>query len=360
MPAISEGERLHYLDNMRAMAFSMMLLFHTLKLFSPEGWGIHLTPLPGSHLTAEIITNWRLPLLFFISGAAFSISITRQNVFTRTAKKLLPMLIIGTPILVATANYLHERYTNPNTVLWSHFTLYFENVRKGNLSWYHLWYLGYILFFVAVHQLVHDIAKKFDLKLASTHLIYIVLIIIVSLLNEALLRPYFPVRRNFFNDIASLISFACYYLVGAIVIHRRDFLSRNAELVWPLSAMSLLAMVVHFAFSPLPLPITKTIVAWTAIFGLNGLFYRFANVKLAMTTVLHNKLMDIYVIHQLTLLTAVFITVQLTDGLWRICAIFIIGYALAYMAGLAKSYVKFLLKQGISSLKGWSHARQHT
>jgi hypothetical protein len=111
------GGRLHYLDNMRAMAFSMMLLFHTLKLFAPEGWGIHLTYLPGAQL-----------------GAAFSISIKRKNIFTRTAKKLLPMLIIGTPILVATANYLHERYTNPDAVLWSYFATYFGNVLKGQLS----------------------------------------------------------------------------------------------------------------------------------------------------------------------------------------------------------------------------------
>jgi fucose 4-O-acetylase-like acetyltransferase len=128
------GARLHYLDNMRAMAFSMMLLFHTLKLFAPEGWGIHLTYLPGAQLGAEIISSWRLPLLFFISGAAFSISIKRKNIFTRTAKKLLPMLIIGTPILVATANYLHERYTNPDAVLWSYFATYFGNVLKGQLS----------------------------------------------------------------------------------------------------------------------------------------------------------------------------------------------------------------------------------
>jgi hypothetical protein len=352
MLEISVGGRLHYLDNMRAMAFSMMLLFHALKLFTPEGWGIHLTPLSGSQLGAEIISSWRLPLLFFISGAAFSLSIKRQNIFIRTAKKLLPMLIIGTPILVATANYMHERYTNPDAVLWTYFTNYFENVLKGQLSWYHLWYLGYILFFVTVHQLAYDLIKKTSLMLAPKYFAYIfVLLIIISFINEAMLRSYFPVKRNFFSDIASLISFACYYMVGIIVIQRRDFLTRNAALAWPLSVLALMAMVVHFALSPLPLPITKTIIAWTVIFGLDGLFYRFVNVKLALTTVLHNKLMDIYVIHQLTLLTAAFITAQFTDGFLKICAIFIIGFALAYLAGLAKSYVKGLFKRGLHLLR---------
>jgi glucans biosynthesis protein C len=350
--AIDVGGRLHYLDNMRAMAFSMMLLFHTLKLFAPEGWGIHLTPLPGAQLSAEIISSWRLPLLFFISGAAFSISIKRQNIFTRTAKKLLPMLIIGTPILVASANYLHERYTNPDAVLWSHFTTYFRNVLKGQLSWYHLWYLGYILFFVTVHQLVHDFTKRIGLVLKPKNLACVfVFLITISFVNEAFLRPYFPVKRNFFNDIASLVSFACYYMVGIIVMHRRDFLTRNAALAWPLSVLALIAMAIHFEVSPLPLPITKTIVAWTVIFGLNGFFCRYVNSKLTLTTVLHNKLMEIYVIHQLTLLTAVFITTQFTDGFLKICAIFILGYALAYLAALAKSYVKVLLQQGLHLLR---------
>jgi hypothetical protein len=342
------GARLHYLDNMRAMAFSMMLLFHTLKLFAPEGWGIHLTYLPGAQLGAEIISSWRLPLLFFISGAAFSISIKRQNIFTRTAKKLLPMLIVGTPILVVTANYLHERYTNPDAVLWSYFATYFENVLKGQLSWYHLWYLGYILFFVTVHQLVYNFTKKLGLVLAPKYLAYIfVLLITISFVNEAMLRPYFPVKRNFFSDTASLVSFACYYLVGIVVMHRRDFLIHNAAVAWPLSVLALIAMAIHFELSPLLLPITKTIVAWTVIFGLNGLFCRYVNVKLALTKALHNKLMEIYVIHQVTLLTAVFITSQLSDGFLKICAIFIIGYALAYLAGLAKSYAKVLFKQGL-------------
>ena len=352
MPAIRVSERLHYLDNMRAVAFSMMLLFHTLKLFSPEGWGINLTPLPGAHLGAEVISSWRLPLLFFISGAAFSISIKRQNIFTRTAKKLLPMLIIGTPILVATANYLHERYNNPDAVLWSYFTTYFGNVLKGQLSWYHLWYLGYILFFVTVHQLVYDFTKKRGLVLKPKYLAYVfVLLITISFVNEALLRPYFPVKRNFFNDIASLVSFTCYYIVGIVFMQRRDFLIRNAALAWPLTVIALITMAIHFELSPLPLPITRTIVAWTVIFGLNGLFFRFVNVKLALTTALHNKLMEIYVIHQLTLLTAAFITVGLTDGFLKICAIFILGYALAFLAALAKSYVKILLKQGLHLLR---------
>jgi hypothetical protein len=66
---------------------------------------------------------------------------------------------------------------------------------------------------------------------------------------------------------------------------------------------------------------------------------------------LHSRLMEIYVIHQLTLLTAAFITIQLTDGLLKICAIFIIGYVLAYLAALAKSYVKVLLRQGLHLLR---------
>ncbi|WP_296509942.1 acyltransferase family protein [Rhodoferax sp.] len=352
MTAIYAGGRLHYLDNMRAMAFSMMLLFHTLKLFAPEGWGIHLTPLPGAQLGAEVISSWRLPLLFFISGAAFSISIKRQNISTRTAKKLLPMLIIGTPILVATANYLHQRYTNPDAVLWTYFTTYFGNILKGQLSWYHLWYLGYILFFVTVHQLVNDLTKKFGLVIKPKYVAYVfVFLIIISFVNETFLRPYFPVKRNFFSDIASLVSFACYYTVGIIVMQRRDFLTRNAALAWPLSVLALIAMSIHFEFSPLPLPITKTFVAWTVIFGLNGLFYRYVNIKLALTTALHNKLMEIYVIHQLTLLTAVFITTELTDGFLKICAIFILGYALAYLAALAKSYVKVWFKQKLHLLR---------
>jgi hypothetical protein len=212
--------------------------------------------------------------------------------------------------------------------------------------------LGYILFFVTVHQLVYEFIKKIGLVLIPKYLAYVfVPLVTISFVNESLLRPYFPVTRNFFSDITSLVSFACYYMVGIIAMHRRDFLTRNAALAWPLSVLALIAMAIHFELSQLPLPITKTIVDWTVIFGLNGLFCRYVNIKLALTTALHNKLMEIYVIHQLTLLTAIFITTQLTDGILKICVIFILGYALAYLVALAKSYVKVLLQQGIHLLR---------
>ena len=350
MNALANPARLNYIDNLRAFAFSMMLLFHTLKLFSPEGWGIHLTPLPGAHLAAEIITSWRLPLLFFISGAAFSISIKQKNILNRTARKLLPVLIIGTPVLVSVANYLHDRYINPVAGLLSHFSTYFQNTLRGVLSWYHLWYLGYILFFVAIHQATYDLIKKLGISISQKQLLWVLSItVLVTFVNEWLLRPFFPVRRNFYSDIASLVSFACYYMAGMTLIKLPASLKLNAALAWPLSAVALMAVFIHFSVSLLPLAITKTIIAWSAIFALNRLFYRYLNIKLALTKALHNKLLDIYVIHQLTLLAATFITIYLPDGLLKICVIFTIGYALAYLAGSTKYYIKYLIKKMIKS-----------
>lgn len=343
--------RLNYMDNMRAFAFSMMLLFHTFKLFTPQGWGIHLTPIPGAHFAAEFISSWRLPILFFISGSAFSISIRSKNIFNRTAKKLLPMLLIGTPILVSFANFLHDRYTDPDTALWPYFRIYISNLLSGKFSWYHLWYLGYILFFVAVHQLLHSIRGRIRLRSIFSNVPFVLaLLIFVTLINETYLRPIFPLRRNFYSDIASIISFSCFYIAGAATVHRIDLLKKSATLLTPLLILAMASVALHFVILDRPTHVTRMLVSWTVVFAANGLFIKFLNIKFKLTTLLHEKLMEIYVIHQITILAAVFMTIHLNDGYLKILIIFISAFVLAYVAGVAKSVIKDRIKLVISRL----------
>jgi hypothetical protein len=335
--------RLHYLDNLRIMAFGMLIVFHTLKLFTPEGWGILLTPIPWAKFTAEIISSWRLPLLFFISGAAFTISIKNGEILSRTAKKVLPILIFGTPFFVGVATFLHDKYTNADAVLWSHWAQYFQNFIAGKLSWLHFWYLGYVLIFAAVHQIGHKINKILQFE-ASQNSLFVLLgfAVITSLLNEAFLRPYFPVKRNFYSDIASVISFGCYYIGGVVAMQREDFLRVSSSLLLPITGAAVLAMTVHFSGTGMPMPITKTITAWLVVFCLNCIFYRLINIKLRITTDLNAKILDIYAVHQVALLLAVFVTTNLTDGAFRVFAVLLLGCEISYFVAVCKEMIVML------------------
>lgn len=257
---ITMPQRLSYIDNLRVVAFTFMVVFHAFKLFSPEGWHIQHTPMDWAKLSAEIISSWRLPLLFFISGSALSLSIRKQNIATRSAKKLLPLLIVGPPILVSAANYLADLHLNAQASYWFHLNQYFSNMLKGNLSWYHLWYLGYILFFAVIHQWIYD---RIRFRGANWHVnpwLILSLLILLTLFNEWLLRPHFPVRRDFFHDLASIVTFACFYGAGILVIHFPVVLEGIQRGKFALLFASFVFIFIHF--NPIGLPFFLTKWLW--------------------------------------------------------------------------------------------------
>jgi glucans biosynthesis protein C len=339
--------RYSYIDNLRAFAFLMMIVFHSLKIFSPEGWGIKLTTIDWSKSLAEIISIWRLPVLFFISGAAFGISILKNNIALRLSKKLLPLLIVGTPLLISAANYLHEVYINPGASYLHHLHTYFENALTGKLSWYHLWYLGYILVFVYIHQILHIFFKnKYEDVTFGRPEVGIFVLIIISLINEAFLRPYFPVKRDFIHDLSSIISFACFYVAGLIVIRNIKLLNYLTTSVMSFLIITASSFIIYHNVGFLRNSIGKTFVAWTTVLFLMGFFGKYLNIKSAFIEGIHGKMLDIYVIHQVTILGAVFCVSWLEDGSLKIVLIMLIGGLLAYASGFLKkigklSFLKF-------------------
>jgi hypothetical protein len=344
-PALAKGSltvktegmnRLHYVDNLRVFAFGLMIVFHTLKLFTVEGWGIHLTPTAWAKLAAEIISAWRLPVLFFVSGVAFSLSVKNANIFKRTAAKVVPVLVLATPLFVSAANYLADRYTNESASFWLQLTDYFVNAARGNLTWYHFWYLGYLLFFVALHQVLYSFTAAKFLADHNFLVFGLVFVMAISLLNEHFLRPHFPVKRNFFGDVSSVISFGCFYVAGIIATSTKGFLTKNGKAALKIAAVAGVALVVHFAVLEKPLPTTKTIAAWLVVFSLNGIFYRFLNVKTRAVSTINGKLLEIYAVHQIAVLGAVFATEQIQSVFARVFCILVLGCVGSYFAALAR------------------------
>ena len=65
-----QKERLYYLDWLRIGAFGLLILFHCMRFFDFFPW--HIKNQTQSELATQIFlftTSWRMPLIFFVSGA---------------------------------------------------------------------------------------------------------------------------------------------------------------------------------------------------------------------------------------------------------------------------------------------------
>lgn len=65
------GERKYFLDWLRVAAFFVLILFHVGMLYVTWGYNLKSERIyPDLEYTMNLVSPWRLALLFFISGVA--------------------------------------------------------------------------------------------------------------------------------------------------------------------------------------------------------------------------------------------------------------------------------------------------
>lgn len=145
-------ERRHDIDWLRVIAFYILIFFHVGMVFVP--WEFHLK----NNVTVEwfetwmaFLHQWRLPLLFMISGIVLYHSMgTRigKAFFAERSRRLLIPLIFGMFVIVPPQIYYDRLFHGIHFVnYWEFWKTVFNFVpypMGGSLSWHHLWYVLYI------------------------------------------------------------------------------------------------------------------------------------------------------------------------------------------------------------------------
>jgi hypothetical protein len=152
---VEPATRRYDIDWLRVIAFYLLIFYHVGMVFVP--WEFHIKNQP----TAEwfetwmaFLSQWRLPLLFMISGIVIYYSIgkrTTKEFVKERAKRLLIPLIFGMFVIVPPQIYV-ERISNgvQFTNYWEFWKTVFNFVPYplgGSLSWHHLWYVLYIFIY---------------------------------------------------------------------------------------------------------------------------------------------------------------------------------------------------------------------
>ena len=146
--------RVNYLDWLRIAAIIGVLLYHSARPFVNEDpWHIN-NPVTSDILTEFNfwISRFRMPLLFFISGAVTWFMVQRRTagdfIMLRVRRLFIP-LVAGMLIIVPPQVYM-ERLTQGYQGSYGEFYLsifQFEIYPEGNFSWHHLWFIAYLFLY---------------------------------------------------------------------------------------------------------------------------------------------------------------------------------------------------------------------
>lgn len=229
---MSYNQRMYYIDWLRVIAFGLLFVFHSFRLFDTYPW--HLKNAETSisiNYIIEFMHSWRMYIIFLVSGAGtyFAMKSKRQNFLNGRIKRLIIPYIFGVFILIPPQKFFEAIQQSG---FEGNYFLFLTQLPQGlvnenfgwNLMWtgyfgYHIWYLVYLfvqtILFLPLFKLLlrcqNKVCEHSNVLFRSFYSFWLILIPFVLL--EFLLRPVFPQYLNW----ADFATFSLYFLFGFLL-----------------------------------------------------------------------------------------------------------------------------------------------
>lgn len=350
--------REHGLDALRVFAFALLILYHSCLGYAPWTWLINDPG--GSRVIVPVLlvlNRWRLPLLFFVSGAAAALSLRRRTwgefASERVQRLLLP-LGAGVYLVCPPQTYLSMRAHGQAVSYLDIYRRILLPAPSGTASWIHLWFLAYVLVFstlgIPLLMLIRSRAGARALAAGARACVRcrpaIYLMVVPSALVAEVLGPRWPITLDLVSDWANLCAGLVLFLWGfaiatstawldLITARRREFLwvglsvaalffaARATKLPgrWPEAAETAFWSVVNAAYA----------VTWT----LSLVGYARANFTRpsAWLRAANQAVYPLYILHQTVTVTAVYLLLPWPVPYWVklpvvVSATFLVSWAL--------------------------------
>ena len=263
--------RRYDIDSLRVIVFGLLIFYHVGMFFVLWDYHIKDTETHDGFVFPMLFLNqWRLSLLFVISGIGTCYALRKRNGLQfaqERIKKLLIPLIVGIILVVPPQVYferLDKNQFNGNYFEFWPTEAFIGVYPEGNFSWHHLWFLPYLLIFslilipVFLHLKKHPetwLIRQMQSLGSKNFGLYV--LIIPLFLWETLLAPVFPSNHALFNDWYNLVNYGTFFFFGYLFVSIKNVFWETVEknkykyLVCGLIAFPLL-MVLWFATSSFP------------------------------------------------------------------------------------------------------------
>jgi len=231
--------RRYDIDALRVIAFVLLILYHCCMLYVVD-WGFHIKSayqFEWLQTPMLLVNQWRMPLLFLISGLAINFVWQRysaRELAWRRIKRLGLPFLFGTAIVVTPQPYfeaMSKGLVEPgyfaflgDYLTWQRFPDgAWSDTRYATWTWNHLWYLPYLLFYTLVLLPIAvlldgpaSVIKRGFQRLRGP---WLILIPILPLMPIGLfIYPHFPnTTHAFYNDWYAHAHYFTFFLYGYLL-----------------------------------------------------------------------------------------------------------------------------------------------
>jgi glucans biosynthesis protein C len=333
-----EGKiRYHYIDWIRVLAFALLIIFHSAMPFVTKDWEVKNDE--RSELLTSVIWwlhQWRLPLLFFISGTGIHYSLRNRTLpgflKERTLRLLIPLLFA---MFFTIPLQVWVEYTQKGRIDTDYFSFYptvwnFIPYPDGTLTWSHMWFVVYLFCFILLLTPVFAMFKIRWMKEAKDQVSSIFakplasfsLVIPLMVIYYYLYLPY-PIQGSLLDD--------WFLFIFSITLLLYGFFLGGSELFWencskyrkPYAIIALLTVMILFYRFWWPLNVPKEnnssfIVylllncteIWCTVLAICGFGKRYLDKSSPVLTYLNKAVYPYYIIHQTVIVILGYYVVQ--------------------------------------------------
>ncbi|ULQ51804.1 acyltransferase family protein [Flavihumibacter fluvii] len=319
------ANRRHYIDWIRVLAFMLLIIFHSSMPFVPYGWEVK------NGDTSQALLNviwwfhqWRLPLLFFISGVGIYFSLQRRSIWRflweRVNRLLIPLLFAMFFIIPAQVwveytqkGRIHESYPDFYPTVWK-----LVPYPDGTLTWSHMWFVVYLFVFIlllsplfALFKIKYLATVKEKLATLLSHPVGLVLLVIPLVMIYNALFLAWPEQGSLLDDWFVFIFSITLLLYGYFLGGAADFWDNCEKYRRSFLAAAVLAVVLLYTFFWWPIQIPKQagqpfsaymvlncLEIWMVILSICGYAKKFLNFSSPALTYLNKAVYPFYIIHQ--------------------------------------------------------------
>lgn len=341
--------RRHDLDWLRVLVFALLILYHVGMFFVPWGWHIkNNTEYGWLRYPMLFLNQWRLPILFVISGMGTYYALSKRNAWQFAKERILRLylpLAFGMLVIVPPQVYIErlakQQFTGPYLEFWP-LKAFMGIYPEGNISWHHLWFLPYLLLFslllipAFVYLRKHPdnpFLKWINKQVSKPMNIYVFIIPIYF--AESLLEPFFPVNHALIGDWFAFVFFLLLFFYGFLLISVQNSFwetvqkNRKKYLVSGILGFTVLlsikvllqdSIIVHFSEA-----LVMVFNLWSWLLTLFGYAAQYLNKPSKLLAYCNEAVYPFYILHQTVTIVLAYYIMNKTWGLLPKATILILG-----------------------------------
>lgn len=334
------SERRYDLDWLRVIVFGLLIFYHVGMFFIHWGWHIKNNVIyPDLWWSMAFINQWRLPVLFVISGMGTFYALSRRTPgqfagerFLRLIIPLLVGIVLVVPPQVYFERIAHAQFAGGYFDFWPA-KAFIGVYPEGNFSWHHLWFLPYLFLYSVILLPVFLYLRKKPqagiliwMRRIAAKPFSLFWLIVPLYLWESLLEPFFPSTHALVNDWFNFVNYITLFLYGFLLISVKDIFwetvtkHRRKYLYAGIVGFSILLVRWLFLEDNIYVHFTEALVKvfnlWAWVLALFGYAARYLNKPGNLLKYANEAVYPFYILHQTITISIGFYIMNLELGFW--------------------------------------------